>query len=461
MVLRRDHIAAWRVNWRPKSENIQSLARELGIGLDSFIFIDDDPLECTKVRQECPEILTLQLPPNTESIPRFLKHVWALDHRKITEEDKQRTTLYRQHLSREHVRRDSLTLRDFLTSLNLEVSVSPLSPADITRVSELTYRTNQFNLTTTRRTEAEIRRFCERKGTECLVVKVRDRFGDYGLVGTVIFEADAESLVVDTFLLSCRALGRNVEHTMLAKLAEIAKRRGLSQVKLPCIPSGKNTPALDFLKGLSKGVREPLANGFVIRISIEDAVSASYGRDDGTAHSPSPGAEANFQSSVTTLSGNSGVRTALLSSIPEALYDPQIIHQRISRNRVRAVSDTSLVPPRTSIEKTLVDIYSDLLGIEEIGIHDSFFELGGHSLLAMQVLSRVREAFQMDLSITLFFTTNFTAAELADAVLSEQVKQSDPEKTILALKGLLNLTEDEAETILGDPSARSKAPEAT
>jgi FkbH-like protein len=455
MILRRDHITACQINWKLKSKNIQFLARELGIGLDSFILIDDDPLECAEVREHCPEVLTLQLPSDSESIPGFLKHVWAWDHRKITEEDRQRVVLYRSHIIREQVRRDSPTLKEFLTSLHLELSISPLTLAESTRVSELTFRTNQFNLTTRRRTEAELRQFCEPGRTECLVVRVKDRFGDYGLVGTILFEVNADSLTVDTFLLSCRALGRGVEHEMLARLGEIAKQRGLSHIALHCVPSNKNRPALDFLEGLSEGVRESWDNGFVVRIAAENAASACYSRetrssDDNTLTA----AGSSLYASVSASTPDTRKRTALLSSIPETLYRPEVIHKRISQNRVRSESNTVLVPPRTPIEKTLVDIFSELLGIKEIGIHDSFFDLGGHSLMAMQALSRVREAFEIELSVTLFFTTNFTAAELADAVLKEQIKQSGPENVAMALKRLSNLTDDEAQTLLGDPASR-------
>lgn len=453
MILRRDHISAWRINWNPKSENIQSLSRELGVGLDSFILVDDDAVECAEVRERCPEILTLQLPKNPDLTLRFLKHVWAFDPRKTTEEDRQRATLYQQHRMREHIRHGSLTLRDFLANLNLEVRISPLSPGEIGRVSELSLRTNQFNLTTIRSTEAEIRQLCQPGGAECLVVRVRDRFGDYGLVGAMIFEAHADSLIAVTFLLSCRALGRGVEHKMLAALGAIAKQRGLSHVALRCIPSNKNRPALDFLEGLRDGVKEYLDNGFLARFAADSAASVSYNPE---ADNEFTAGEDALTDSDSTPTSEAQTRTALLSMVPETLYDPELIHKWLSENRPRPGSDTALAAPRTPVESKIAEIYSELLGIEPIGLHDGFFDLGGHSLLAMQVLSRANDAFQVELDPTLLFTTNFTVGELASAVLREQVRQVDPQDIAVMLKKLSELTDDEAQKLLDNQAIQSQ-----
>src|SRR5205085_10664663 len=150
MPLGRDHLAAWRVNWNSKSENLKALADELQLGLDSFILIDDSPLECAEVQAHCPEVLALQLPAEPEHIRPFLEHVWAFDYLKVTEEDKQRTALYRQNTQRERVRKEALTFEDFLAGLALEIQIAEPEPDQFARVSQLTQRTNQFNATTIR-----------------------------------------------------------------------------------------------------------------------------------------------------------------------------------------------------------------------------------------------------------------------------------------------------------------------
>src|SRR5207237_727408 len=154
-------------------------------------------------------------------IPRFLAHVWAFDHLKTTEEDRKRTTLYQEHAERQQFRNDCLTFKEFLAGLELKIEISPLSSEQLTRASDLTRRTNQLNLTSIRRSETELQAICKLGRMECLMVHASDRFGDYGLAGLMVFEAGVKTIKVDTFLLSCRAMGRGVEHRMLAKLGEI------------------------------------------------------------------------------------------------------------------------------------------------------------------------------------------------------------------------------------------------
>jgi FkbH-like protein len=273
MVLKREHVVSWRINWQSKSENLQSLAGELKLGLDSFIFLDDNPVECAEVQAHCPDVLTLQLPLETDSIPHFLKHVWAFDHLKITEADEQRTAFYRQNIERKHFRETSSSLEDFLAGLELDVQFSKLEPSHLERVAQLTQRTNQFNTTTIRRSANEIQALCLSEKKEGLVVEVRDRFGDYGLVGVIILEARSDTIDVDTFLLSCRALGKGVEQRMLARLGEKARERKLDYVDVRYVPTPKNRPAFDFLDDIGQQFKCPLENGFLFRFPAKYVVA--------------------------------------------------------------------------------------------------------------------------------------------------------------------------------------------
>jgi FkbH-like protein len=266
MRLRRESVIASRINWQAKSQNLRELAAELQLGLDSFIFVDDNPVECAEVEANCPEVLTLQLPEKAEEIPSFLRNVWAFDHWKITDEDRKRSAMYRENLGREQLRKNTGGLEEFLASLNLQIDIHAMQPDELARVAQLTERTNQFNCTTIRRTEGDIEKLCE-DGRECLTVKVADRFGDYGLVGVVIFSSASDAIVVDTLLLSCRVLGRKVEHRIVARLGNIARERGLSRVDIAFVPTKKNKPALDFLQSVASQFREK----DVYRIPAEQA----------------------------------------------------------------------------------------------------------------------------------------------------------------------------------------------
>src|SRR2546427_8198882 len=224
MVLKREHLVARRINWNSKSENVMSLAHELNLGLDSFIFVDDNPVDCADVRINCPGVLTLQLPRNSESFPPFVDHVWAFDQAGATEEDHDRTKLYQENAKREQFREQTLTLKDFVRGLELRVEIAEATDDQLGRVSQLTFRTNQFNFTTVRRSENEIRDYVKRDHATGLVVRVVDRFGDYGLVGVALYETEADRCRVDTLLLSCRVLGRGVEHALLSHLGQRAVR---------------------------------------------------------------------------------------------------------------------------------------------------------------------------------------------------------------------------------------------
>ena len=249
MMLRREHIASWRINWETKSKNLRALAEELRLGLDSFIFLDDSAIECAEVELGCPEVLALQLPETHAELNAFLANVWAFDHLKTTTEDRQRSEFYASNIERERLKTSSNTLDEFLDSLELEVDVRPMEEAELPRVSQLTQRTNQFNFTTLRRTEAETKKLCG-DGAECMVVRVRDRFGDYGLVGAMIFKTAAAFLELESLLLSCRALGRRVEHRMLATLGRVGQQRGIEWVHIRFAPSDRNKPARQFLDSI-------------------------------------------------------------------------------------------------------------------------------------------------------------------------------------------------------------------
>lgn len=262
MPLKREHLTAWRINWRPKSENLAALAAELQLDLESFVFLDDDPAEVAEVLAHCPSVLALQVPTTPEQIRPFLEHVWAFDCHDLTLVDQHRGVLYQQERERQRVRQRGMTLEDFIAALHVQVRIAPLQSGDLARVAQLTQRTNQFNCTTIRRTQAEVERLRLHGQAECLTVDVRDRFGEYGLVGVVIFIQEAGALCVDTLLLSCRALGRGVEYQMLARLGEIASERGLAYVHVPLVPSARNMPALNFLETVGAEYKEPEGDGW-------------------------------------------------------------------------------------------------------------------------------------------------------------------------------------------------------
>ena len=254
LLLPREQVVAAAINWQPKSENLRRLAARLNLGLDSFVFLDDNPVECAEVRANCPDVLTLQWPTSPEEALRLLHHAWELQPGRGTAEDARRTEMYREEFKRQELLEGTLSFREFLDGLGLVVDVRPLDEADLKRAAQLTLRTNQFNFTTRRRDEAEMHALMSGARHTIRTIRVRDRFGDYGLVGLVIatpLSSEEAVLEVDTFLLSCRVLGRGVEHHLAAELGRVAVAAGLPAVRIRVEPTKRNTPARKFLEGIA------------------------------------------------------------------------------------------------------------------------------------------------------------------------------------------------------------------
>ncbi|UCH49735.1 MAG: SDR family NAD(P)-dependent oxidoreductase [Betaproteobacteria bacterium] len=248
MPLKRSDFVDERINWQPKSENLISLAAGLNLGLDSVVFMDDNVVECAEVAAACPQVLTLQIPAGLSELQRLLDHTWVFDHFTQTEEDAKRTELYQADRQRREVEKQSDDFRAFLASLNLEIEIQPAAGGDLARVAQLSQRTNQFNFTTIRRTEGEFEALIAQGAVECQTVRVRDRFGEYGLVGLIVFARDGDALAVESFMLSCRVLGRGVEHRVMANLGRRALDCSAARVRVRFEETSANRPARLFLE---------------------------------------------------------------------------------------------------------------------------------------------------------------------------------------------------------------------
>lgn len=447
MVLKREHILSWRLNWMHKSHNLKSLADELNVGLDSFIFVDDNPIECAEARAELPEVLTVQLPAEVGAIPTFLRHVWAFDHLKITGEDRTRATFYVQNTARLRFEKESLTFREFLAGLDLDIRIQPMSPDEIPRAVQLMNRTNQFNCTAVRRCESEMQTIHSSGERECLVVRVKDRFGDYGLVGIMMFDTTPDAIELDAFLLSCRVLGRGVEHRMLRELGRIAKQRNIPRVNMRFHPTGRNQPALEFLNGLQLDSGQPDGEDRVFRFPTESAMGVTL--DPEAASEERPISTAPRLIEAADIPQNQA-QSPLLSRIAAELHSIELVLKDMEAQKPHVTGAEAVhdhVPPRTSMEKTLCEIWKDLLGVPSVGVRHNFFDMGGHSLLATQVLSQIHSILGLDLSIQDIFEAP-TVEELASVVETRQIERAEPEHILEVLESLDGLTDEQIETFL-------------
>jgi FkbH-like protein len=251
-LLRDEHFSAQRVNWLPKPDNLVSLAEELNLGLDSFVFIDDSEHECAAVRHRLPHVEVIQTPTKPVDVPACLEHVARLEVLSLTAEDLAKTELYAQERRRRdsRLRADSSSTGqgDYLASLEMKMRIGVNDSRSVARLSQMTQKTNQFNLTTRKYDEHQIREFI--LSGEWLVAhfSLADVFGDSGIVGLALFRSiTPEQVELDTFLMSCRVIGREAEsaflHAVLRRLAD----QGTTEVVADYKPTAKNGLVKDFL----------------------------------------------------------------------------------------------------------------------------------------------------------------------------------------------------------------------
>jgi FkbH-like protein len=435
------HFTSWRLNWDSKAENLESLAEELSLGLDSFIFVDDNPRECAEVEDAVPEVLSLALPENASEIPHFLDHVWAFDHPVVTEEDRNRNAYYMQTRQFGREMRGAGDLRNFIGGLALDVRFAPLSPDSQTRAAQMTQRTNQFNFTTVRRTEPELNALLS-GGYECVTVDVSDRFGAYGIVGLLIWWTAQDALEVDTFLLSCRALGRGVEHRMLAFLAAKAVERGITTVRVRALPTGKNQPARQFVRDVAASYEKSDGSGFRYDLPAQEFRNLQW-------RAASHPAAATVAKPL-RLNARRFVEYAFIA---RNLSTPA----RIVAGMRKPASTGADGIRMTAAERRLAAIWSDLLRKSGIRPADNFYDLGGHSLLAVLLTLRVREEFGIELPIDDVYSAGLTLAGLARKVETYQFARVSPEEYSALLAEIESMSDEAVLAALDRESAEEPA----
>jgi FkbH-like protein len=245
MLLKKEHFTSLQVHWGHKSESLKQIARHLNIGLEHLVFVDDNPAECAEVLRALPMVTAITLPKQPELFVRSLLEDGLFDSLIFSQEDRQRGDLYRQREDAELLRQRSGSLEDFYRSLEMEMMFLPMDKTSMARSAQLTQKTNQFNLTTIRFSESDLAERSKDSDWLLTTVNVRDRFGDNGIVGFMMARFGSRVLDIETFLLSCRVIGRGVETAMLAFICEQASRRGIHLLRGRVIPTAKNAPSRD------------------------------------------------------------------------------------------------------------------------------------------------------------------------------------------------------------------------
>jgi FkbH-like protein len=246
MLLRPGHFAAMRINWQDKARNLREIAAELNIGLDAVAFLDDNPVEREHVRTEIPEAMVVLLPDDPMRYAQAVRDAPVFERLTLSEEDRGRNQYYAAGRERAALEQAVSSPEEFYRSLEQVVEIQPANAMTVARVAQLTQKTNQFNLTTRRYTEQQIAEMMNCPGWRVLSLKVRDRYADNGLVGVAILREAGAVCEIDTFLLSCRVIGRTVETALLAQAAAEAHGAGAARLEGWFLPTKKNAPAKDF-----------------------------------------------------------------------------------------------------------------------------------------------------------------------------------------------------------------------
>ncbi len=248
MILKEKYFAASRLNWADKAQNLRELAQELNIGLDSMVFLDDDPTNRALVRALLPEVETPELPANPSEYVSFLNSLPYFPEEAVTDEDKMRGNLYVTERLRKEEEKQHINKEDFLKSLGLTLSFFENDESAITRLSQMTGKTNQFNIDKKEMSEDDLRALMDNPNHRVFHAKLSDKFGDYGIVLLGVAQLQGDTWHIPSLLMSCRAFGRGIEHAFLSLIAQKAREAGAEKITISFTSSEKNTPAKEFIE---------------------------------------------------------------------------------------------------------------------------------------------------------------------------------------------------------------------
>ncbi|MBF0612001.1 MAG: HAD-IIIC family phosphatase [Magnetococcales bacterium] len=250
MALKLEDFASFKANWQPKPDNLYAIAAELNLGLDSMVFIDDSPAEIHQVRQFLPQVTTLLLGPDPSDYVMQLDSLRSFEPLALTAEDFTRADLYSRQVQYEQWRLSFTDLNSYLSSLEMQATISKFNETDLNRITQLINKSNQFNLTTQRRTMAQVSDLIHDPQVCAFTVRLRDRHGDHGLIGVLVAFQEQDNLAVDTWLMSCRVLSRQVEDLVQNHLVRCARTRGCGTITASYLVSKKNGLVVHLLDNL-------------------------------------------------------------------------------------------------------------------------------------------------------------------------------------------------------------------
>lgn len=269
MILRLKDIACFQANWEPKSENLRRIAQELNLGLDSIVFVDDNPAEIEIVKQFVSEIETIWLGPDPAEYASQLLNSRFFEPRSITDDDLKRGEQYQQQAARSQAMHAGTDMDAYLASLEMHSVISEFTQVDVPRISQLINKSNQFNVTTRRRSEAEVEALLTDRDHYGFSVRLADKFGDNGLISVVIVKVEESTAIVDTWLMSCRVLKRQMEDEVVNEIVRLALERGCTSIVGHYLPTEKNGMVRDLFARMGFSLVEDASERTTYQLSTE------------------------------------------------------------------------------------------------------------------------------------------------------------------------------------------------
>ena len=274
MLLNHDDLVAKKINWNDKVSNLRELASELNLGLDSIVFVDDSSFEIGLIQKELPQIMCIQVPQNLSEYPDCIRKIGLeFFSRSTTAEDARKTELYQSEKLRKQNSGGFASIDEYLASLDLKINIVWDSKITIARAAQLTQKTNQFNLTTKRYTEADISRMLGDSLYSIVTFSVEDRYGDYGITGLMILHVNSKipaTCAIDSFMMSCRIIGRKIEFCFFDRIIMELKKKGIKYLQAEYLVTSKNSQVAQFYDLLGFNLVEDTAGFKKYHLDIYD-----------------------------------------------------------------------------------------------------------------------------------------------------------------------------------------------
>ena len=280
MFLQEDDFVGQKINWNPKTQNIQELAEELNIGLDSFVFLDDNPVERELMKAQCPQVEVIEFPQDTTLLARTVEDAYDKFFKGlyITDEDRDKTVKYQRQWKRKEIQKEADSMEDYLRKLEIIAELNLMEEQDIKRVVQLAGKTNQFNTTTIRYDERHINLLRKSGDTDLIVAKMKDKFGDEGLTATVVLVYKNETAFIESFMMSCRVMSRQFEEVIFHEIVKWIRHTypKIQKLQAEYRKTAKNKPVENLYESLGFQVKEEKGkeseNGYqkIYEVDIKD-----------------------------------------------------------------------------------------------------------------------------------------------------------------------------------------------